>query len=642
MLHFAPFALILIAVLQVGYGQNDYSVPHSQCHHVKTFQNKKNFQSSVWTKDYDMVYQVMRWQVDPAEHYITGQVSSDFVAQKDNFTKVHFDLAQELTINEISQKGILLNHRWVEEDVLEVDLTSPIQSGEAANVVIQYEGEPPANGFGSFVVDTHNDVPVLWTLSEPYGSKDWWPCKQDLIDKIDSIDIYVTVPHGNKVASNGLLLDSARTAEDVTFHWSHRYPIPAYLVAIGVTNYFEYSDYVDLGGGDSLQILNYVYPEDKVQAMADTKFTVEMMKLYNELFGLYPFSKEKYGHAQFGVGGGIEHQTMSFMGGFSFELQAHELAHQWFGDKVTCGSWQDIWLNEGFATYLTGLTIENISDPIYWRGWRENNLRVITSESGGSVYVTDTTDIGRIFSGRLSYAKGGYVLHMLRWVMGDESFFEGCRNYLNDPDLSYGYAKTSDLMHHLEAVHRQSLETFFENWIYNEGFPSYTVFWEQTADELVIQVGQTTSHPSVDFFQMPIPVHIYSNGVARIEILNHIEDGQVFRLSATEPVDSIKFDEELWLISSDNKVERKIGTYSHGFPSDLIKIDPNPFRDYLEIQETTKQKVKLQIFDLNGTLKLSTVFSGDIKISTDSWSSGTYLVQVEYEGKQALTKVLKW
>ena len=197
------------------------------------------------------------------------------------------------------------------------------------------------------------------------------------MDKIDSMDVFITTPLDQLAAGNGKLMSITEIDGKLVHHWRHRHPIVSYLVALAVTNYEAYSDFVYLTNGDSIEILNYVYPENLDQIKDATKSSIDIMTLFNDLVGTYPYADEKYGHAQFGWGGGMEHQTMSFMGSFSFNLQAHEMAHQWFGDKVTCGSWTEIWLNEGFATYLTGLTYENFSTDEYWPLWKSSTRNSI-------------------------------------------------------------------------------------------------------------------------------------------------------------------------------------------------------------------------------------------------------------------------
>ncbi|MFN3786031.1 MAG: M1 family metallopeptidase, partial [Thiothrix sp.] len=443
MKNFFTFWALLLAVSVVA--QEDWHCKEEEdvvTMEARAHTNLLQFRTNPFTDNYDLKYHRFEWTVDPRVYYIKGTITSYFVPTEANFNEIYFELSKVLRVNSVRYHGQNVNFTLRNDDLLQISLPNVIPTGRLDSLSITYEGAPPRTGFGSFSQTFHNNVPIIWTLSEPYGSKDWWPSKMDLSDKVDSIDVIVQTPQQYRVASNGLLV--AETQQDTlkTFHWRHRYPITPYLVAIGVTNYAVYSDYIRLPEGDTMPILNYVYPEQLTTIRTQTFRTVQSMQLFNNLFGTYPFAKEKYGHAQFGFGGGEEHQTMSFMCCFSHGLQAHELAHQWFGDKVTCGSWRDIWLNEGFATYLEGLTQEAGIGTMDFSTWLRNKIASVTSQPGGSVWVDDTTSVNRIFNGRLSYDKGGMLLHMLRWKLGDTHFFQGVRNYLNDPRLAYGYAKT--------------------------------------------------------------------------------------------------------------------------------------------------------------------------------------------------------
>ena len=348
----------------------------------------------------------------------------------------------------------------------------------------------------------------MWTLSEPYGAKTWWPCKETLDDKADSIDLLMTVPVPYRVAGNGLLVQEiTHPNQTTTFRWKHRYPIPAYLVAFSIADYSVYSDFVPVPGQNPIEVLNYVYPCNTT-VQNQTPLLIPIFQYYVEKFGNYPFQNEKYGHAQCGFGGGMEHSTMSFMGSFSKTLMAHELAHQWFGDKITCGSWQDIWLNEGFATYLEGLICEQGLGDATWMNWKTGKINNVTGNNFGSTYVTDTTNISNIFSSRLVYNKGALILHMLRWKLGDSLFFQSLYNYINHPALAYGFAKTPQFKNIVESTSGIDLTGFFNDWLYGQGWPNYQINWSKDipCQKVYVTMNQTHSGGQGTFFEMPVPI----------------------------------------------------------------------------------------------------------------------------------------
>jgi aminopeptidase N len=447
------------------------------------------------TANYDITYHKLEWNIDPAIYFISGKVTTSYTALSDMKT-LTFDLSNTLTVSSV-KKGV--DNLAFTQTATELQITLPTTQpkGISETVEINYSGTPPSSGFGSFETTTHNGTPVMWTLSEPFGAMEWWPCKQDLNDKINTIDVYITAPSQYTSVSNGVEPEApVINGLYKTTHFHHNYPIPAYLICVAVTDYTVYNQ---TGGTSPNQypIVNYIYPENFSSTVQNQLAqTPLILNLFENLFEIYPFHKEKYGHAQFGWGGGMEHTTVSFMNNFSRGLIGHEMAHQWFGDKITCGTWKDIWLNEGFATYLASMVIENFDGQSAFIADKTNMIDLITSMPNGAVYLNDTeaTDVNRIFDGRLSYYKGAMVLNMLRFKMGDALFFQALKNYLADTNLAFKYAVTSDLQTHLEAVYGSSLQEFFNDWVYNQGYPTYAIAFQNNYNGTVaINVNQIRS-----------------------------------------------------------------------------------------------------------------------------------------------------
>jgi aminopeptidase N len=361
------------------------------------------------------------------------------------------------------------------------------------------------------------------------------------------------------VASNGLLI-SAQPTDDteqfIRYHWKHTHPIATYLIAIAVTNYVELRSEVEVPDGQPISIVDYAYREELEPWQLNQTHTRKAMQFFNERFMLYPFANEKYGHARFPWGGGMEHQTMSFMFNLDEPLVVHELAHQWFGDHITCGSWNDIWLNEGFATYCEDLYIERYY-PNTFVGQRMLRRNSITGLPGGSVYCYNTSDVNVIFDSRLSYDKGAMVLHMLRKQVGDDAFFNGIRSYLRDPALAGGFAETADLQRHIEAAADTSLVEFFDSWIYQQGYPSYRVAWQVGDTKTWVKISQTQSHASAGFFKMHVPVQFKTAGKDTILWLHHTEEEQIFGVDPGFRPTDVSFDPNVEMISKNNRVVRE-------------------------------------------------------------------------------------
>ena len=640
MIRFILICLFFVINIATTTAQELISISKTE---AKAAATKINFKANPNTANYDVTYHKLEFTVDPAIADIAGKVTSTFTALE-NMTAVIFDLDNNMTVTSVTQNGNSISYSQNANEELIITLQNTLNLGDSTSVVITYNGTPLSSGFDSFEASTHGNgldkSPALWTLSEPYGALDWWPCKQDLNDKVDSIDVFITAPKQYTSVSNGLEQGTTTTLTSKTTHFKHQYPIPAYLIAIAVTNYSTYSHQVSYKN-NNFPIVNYVYPENLTSAQNSTLITVDIMEHFIDLFGDYPYKNEKYGHAQFGWGGGMEHTTVSFMGSFNRGLIAHELAHQWFGDKVTCGSWQDIWLNEGFATYLSGLTIEHLDGDTSFKNWRSSNISSITSSTNGAVYISDAdvTNVNRIFSSRLSYNKGAMVLHMLRKKLGDTNFFKGVKNYITDPNLAYNYAKTPDLMAHLEASSGLDLNEFFNDWVYNQGYPTYSITWHQpTTNTISIQLNQTQSHASVSFFEANVPIRLYgSNGEVLDLVLDNLTNGETFIENVNFSVSAINIDPDSHLISKNNTTT--LGIENNPFILENISLFPNPVSDILTIE--TSKKITFKSATIYNAPGKEILTSTNKEINLSKLSKGVYFIKVFTDAGNLYKKIIK-
>ncbi len=593
------------------------------------------------TQNYDITYHKLEFTVDPAVYFISGKITTTYTALA-NMTSVVFDLANQLTVSSVVSNGQNLTFLQNGNNELVITLPATQVTGTAATVEITYSGAPPVNGFRAFTTEVRGTGSnTLYTLSEPFGARDWWPCKQDLNDKINSIDVYITAPSQYIAVSNGLEPEAPIVnGATKTTHFHHGYAIPAYLICMAVTDYTVYNQTAGVTP-NQYPIINYIYPESFNSGLqTQLAQTPLLLNLYSNLFELYPFHNEKYGHAQFGWGGGMEHTTVSFMIGFDRQLIAHEMAHQWFGDKITCGTWKDIWLNESFATYLASIVYENFDGPDAFISDKTNMVNYITSATGGAVYLTDTeaTNVNRIFNSRLTYNKGAMVLEMLRFKMGDAAFFQAIKNYLADISLAYGYAVTTNLKSHLETVYGSSLTEFFNDWIYNQGYPSYTITAQNWgAGQGRFTINQTQSDASVTYFEMPVPVRIHGSGGQQQDIvLNNTVNGEIFIQPINFEIASIEFDPEKHLISKNNNIS--LGNEDFELEK-AITLYPNPTIDAVHIQlPTTITLEKVTIYNNLGQVVLE---NNTVDFSLSSISSGVYEVQLQTSEGVYHKKIIK-
>lgn len=589
------------------------------------------------TLNYDLKYQRLELDLDPAQHFVSGTVTSHFVPNQ-NISSIYFDLSNVLSVSEVKYHGSNLPFTQLSTKEIKIDFPSNIPAATLDSLSIKYSGAPDTGGSAgdAFTVSTQGGTPVLYTLSEPYGAQEWFPTKQSLNDKIEKVDIKINTPSQYSVAANGKLISetSLTGSRKLTF-WQTNYPIPAYLIALGITNYTKLNDTM---GTPPFPFVNYLYPSTATNTttISNINWTKTVMNTFEEYFGPYPYRNEKYGHMQFSWGGGMEHATMSSMGSWGRGIIAHELAHQWFGDKVTCGAWNDIWLNEGFATFGEHLANEKLlMTNSQFLNYLSSEMSYITGSPGGSVYVADGNlgNTGTIFSGRLTYSKGGYVVRMLKWILGDEAFYSAIKDYHARPELAYGYAKTADLKNSLLQSTGKDFTEFFNDWIYGQGYPTYQIRWNQTSDDMLrIKVSQTQSHSSVSFFEMPLPIKVNGTGgqVAYLT-LDHTTNNQNFANLINFPVSSIQFNYENQIIQRNSTVTKDTSILAVDDSSkDAVKIYPNPVKNQLSVSGISKDQ-NFEIFSIDGKLIKKGSISSGKPVDVTSLSKGVYIFKIDIQ-----------
>ncbi len=579
--------------------------PHKQ-HLRERFVHRQTLeaQSAQDGRPYDALYYKLELTIQYDPNLLNGNVTARFESQQDSLTSVKLDLDDALTVTDVGGQAQSFKH--IEQELL-LNLGRPLNEGERFEVTIAYNGKPQPSNASYFSFDWMPDgSPHVWTLSEPYGAKYWWPCKDMPKDKADSMDIIITVPDGQWAGSNGTLISDEMNMDGTrTFHWREQYPIATYLVSLAIGNYAHFQDYYKFSASDSMLLDYYVYPQNEATAKEIFQEMHDYMDALQHYFGPYPFREEKYGHAQFNWGGAMEHQTLSSIGGVSSYwryVYVHELAHQWYGDAVTCGSWKDIWLNEGFASYSEALYAEWAGFDGHPPGEEAYHAYMETQfyGSGGTIIIEDTTDIGNIFS-RIVYDKGSWVLHMLRGILGDDVFFEILKDYVSDERWSYGAVRTNDFKTICEEKSGRQLDYFFDQWLNFPYYPRYEYEWEvsnRTATEYQIEatIRQVQTYT---VYEMPIDLsfEFKERSDTTVSVWNNNRNQQ-FHISLPEEPVAMHFDPNDWIL----KQAREVQGIAFSKRIQIENIYPNPFRNqvHLRVINWIDKNLELQIYDVLG------------------------------------------
>jgi len=491
----------------------------------------------------NVVYHRAEWTITPdATKNITGTVTTYFETTQSSVIKITFDLNDAHTFS-ASYHGSSISTARPSTNVIELTLPVTLPINTLDSVTISYSGTPPlfsdyGEGFEEKIISGMGYV--AYTLAESYGDEDWWPCKADMKDKIDSMDFIITTPSAFMAATNGKLISNVVSGSNRIMTYKHRYPIASYLVAVSVAQYNVFNRGTVNISGTLVPIEYYIYsgrgsnPTTQLTAM---DFCKQELVAFSNKFGDYPFKNEKYGMYEFGWGGGMEHQTFSAMAWStmsSWSVIAHELAHQWWGNKVTFATWNHLWLSEGFAKYSEVLAAELVAglgqNPVTFRSGIKSTA---LSTSTTSIYLSNATIansnlIWTTANDNAIYQRGAMVVSMLRKLAGDTKFFQACQNYLNDPALAYKSATTDDLKNHFEAVFGYDLDVFFTDYIYGTGNPAYDVKWGNNGTRINIELTsqRRSAGSTVSYFRTPIVLKI-SNATKDTTVVIYDQNGQL-------------------------------------------------------------------------------------------------------------------
>jgi hypothetical protein len=492
---------------------------------------------------YDVKYYHLDLDIDPTTNTVSGTVRLVAEVVTGPLSDVDVDLYVNMTVDGVVLTGggsLAYSHT---NDILTVTLDRVYSTGEEFSFDVTYHGTPSSTA-GAFEFDAFDGHDMIWSLSEPFGARSWWPCKDYSHDKADSVDIWVTVPSDLIVASNGTLRETVDNTTTKTYKWHEQYPIATYLVSVAIHPYLIITDYYHYSPTDSMLVQHYVFSSHYGSVQTNYAKVPDMIGSFAGYFGEYPFIEEKYGQAEFTWGGGMEHQTCTSLWGWDEYLIVHELAHMWWGDMITCETFNHIWLNEGFAVYSEALWAEDTY------GWAEYKQQMEYSKylGPGTIYVDDLSDWNRIFDADLTYDKASWIPHMLRGIVGDSVFFDIIQTYYGS-QYQYGSCTTEEFRDVCEAVAGRDFDAFFHQWVYEEGFPHYLYSWtyEPIADsyEISLTIEQLQQN---HIFTMPIQVTVTTAAGETTLVVEDSLATQGFTLVVDDEPQDVQLDKDEWIL----------------------------------------------------------------------------------------------
>lgn len=604
---------------------------------------------------YDVHFYYIDLNVERNTTVISGSTTIGTTVMSASLDTFCFELNPSLVIDSIEYNNQNLAYTRVGAITYAL-LPSPQTQNTTLSVKIYYKGDASITGAGAigdgFSTGTSASWgnAATWSLSEPFSAYEWFPCKQFLQDKADSAWVFVTTDKTNKAGSNGLLegIDSLLPGNKSRYRWKTHYPIDYYLISVAVAKYVDYTIYAHPAAmpNDSIPIVNYVY--DNPATLTNFKPRIDsvpmVLEYYSELFGLYPFSQEKYGHCMAPFGGGMEHQTMTSIGNLgSFSTNSHELMHQWFGDHVTCKTWKDIFINEGFASYGEYLAFEHFRSLTAAQAKMLNVHNDVLTDPTAMVYFTDTTNVNRIFDSRLTYNKGSAVVHTLRFVLGDSLFFNGLKNF--QQNFSFSTASITDLKISLENFTGKNLNNYFSQWLFGEGYPVISAEYASDGTNLFLKVTHTTSSTVTPLFKTPLEIKCTSASGDTTFTIDITQNSNTFIIPTKKNITGLTLDPKNWLLNTVGTISYNPALISLSLDNialdNSIRIYPNPTTDYLQIENSSSEMTTLSLFDWNGRRLQHQTLNALTILDISALAKGVYLLEIRNATGKISRKVTK-
>jgi aminopeptidase N len=623
------------------WGQSALTCTKKNRNHFRILNAQKTSAVSDELEKYDVHYYSLDVKVPNSHLYISGFGEIHATARQ-SIDSAIIQLASGLTVLNVVVDGNAAGFRH-SNSILRVPINKNIN--ERFIVKIEYQGRPAGGLFYQYLGP---ELSVTWNLSEPYSAYHWFPVKQSLLDKADSCDVWITVPSICKAGSNGLLTQITDMGGGWSrYEWKHRHPIAFYLISVAVGNYDEYTITANPVGSTPVTIQNYVYSGSILFNRSLMDKTVDYMELFAEKFGPYPYADEKYGHCLAPMGGGMEHQTMTTQDGFDPHLTSHELAHQWWGNQVTCASWKDIWINEGFASYGEDLMLEFLypDDRAFFMDLRHE---YIMAGNQGSVYVEDTTSVARIFDVNLTYNKGSAIIHTLRYYANNDSlFFAGLKEF--QVQYKDSIATGADFVHVMERITKKDFSSFIQEWYYGKGFPTYSIRWNKVQDSLLVELSQVASNPaSVEFFTNDVEVAIkrYALPDTILRLTWYGNRAQYLFDNVPDFEQVLSIDPANWIINRTGSIafdssfidlgEAVPDPFEYGY-----SVRPNPAHYGIQVRSNSSGRTQISLIDVQGKILLQDSFYEEMEIDLMPFNAGVYIVKMMDEASSYCFRVVK-